>query len=145
VRAAIEFFFKEIGSRNLTVPFELGDVVWCHGVRNDQYHGGGPTVPRVRDLSDIRNAALMVFSILFEVSDAENLLKIRVAEMTDNNLPKRDEKVDRLIDERYGVVQVAGMPYYTSELLYAVDPFAYGDVAAKVQSGEDLADSSETE
>jgi hypothetical protein len=141
----LEFFFLEIVKRNLTVPFEIGDVVWCHGVRNDQYHGGGPTVPRVRDLADIRNAALMVFSILFEVSDAENLLKIRVNEMMDNNLPKRDERTDRLIDERYGLVQVAGMPYYTSEVLYAVDPFAYGDVAAKVQSGEALADSSETE
>lgn len=141
----LEFFFLEIAKRSLTVPFEIGDVVWCHSVRNDQYHGGGPTIPRVRDLADIRKAALVVFSILFDVADAENLLKIRVAEMTDNNLPKRDEKIDRLIDERFGIVQVAGMPYYTSELLYAVDPFAYGDVGAKVQWGEDLGDAAETE
>lgn len=46
---------------------------------------------------------------------------------------------------RYGVVRVAGLPYYTSELLYSVDPFAYGDVATKLKSGIDPGDGSETE
>ncbi len=141
----LDFFFEELATRGLTVSFEKGDVVWCHDVRNGQYHGGGPTIPRERELTDTRKVAILVFSILFDVSDVENLLKIRISELTGNDLPKREVDTDKLIDERYGVVRVAGIPYYTSELLYSVDPFAYGDVATKLKSGIDPGDGLETE
>jgi hypothetical protein len=131
----LDFLFDEIAKRGLSITCDKGEIVWCHKVRNDQYHGGGPTVPRERELRDIRKTALEIFSILFDVSDVENLLKIRVAELTEDTFPKRSSEADKLIDERFGVVRVAGMTYYTSELLYGVDPFAYGNVFANIQSG----------
>lgn len=130
----LDFVFHEVVNRGISVSFEKDVIIWCHGVRNDQYHGGGPTVPRARELTDIRRAALEIFSILFDVPDVENQLNIRIAELTEENLPKRNEKMDRLIDEQYGLVNIAGMPYYTSELLYSVDRFAYGNVCTELLS-----------
>ena len=131
----LDFLFQELSNRGVTISCDKGEIVWCHKVRNDQYHGGGPTVPRERELADIRKAALEIFSFLFEVPDVENLLRIRVAELTDGASPKRNVEADKLIDERYGLVRVAGMTYYTSELLFGVDPFAYGNVSTNIQSG----------
>jgi hypothetical protein len=141
----LKFFFQEVVNRGLTVPFEEGDVIWCHDVRNDQYHGGGPTIPRERELTAIRQTAIQVFSILFDVLDVEDLLKIHLAELIGDDRPKRDVNKDKLIDERCGVVRVAGIRYYTSELLYSVDPFAYGDIATKIESGADIGDIPEAE
>jgi hypothetical protein len=131
----LDFIFQEAASRGISISCDKGEIIWCHKVRNDQYHGGGPTVPRERELADIRRAALEIFSILFDVPDVENLLKIRIAELTEASQPKRNAEADKLIDERYGVVRVAGMTYYTSELLYGVDPFAYGNVFTDIQLG----------
>jgi hypothetical protein len=130
----LDFFFQELLDRGQTVSFDKGDLVWCHDVRNGQYHGGGPTVPRGRELAEIRKAALAIFSILFDVSDVENILKIHIAELTEDNSPKRTKNDDLLIDDRFGVVNIAGMTYYTSEVLYGVDPFAYGNVATELKS-----------
>jgi hypothetical protein len=141
----LDFLFQELTHRRMTVSFEKGEIVWCHKVRNDQYHGGGPTVPRERELVDIRKAALEIFSFLFDVPDVENLLRIRLTELTEDNLPRRDGNIDRLIDEQYGVVRIAGMSYYTSEVLYSVDRFAYGNVGADLQSRVDESDGSESE
>src|SRR5262249_17443483 len=127
--------FQEAADRGCKVSFEKELLIWCHDVRNDQYHGGRPTVPRERELKDIRSAALEIFSILFDMTDVENLLKIRVAELTEDVSPKRTTEADKLIDERYGVVRVAGQLYYTSELLFGVDPFAYGNAFTNIQSG----------
>jgi hypothetical protein len=131
----VEFFFQEAADRGCEVSFEKEMLIWCHDVRNDQYHGGRPTVPRERELAEIRKAALEIFSILFDVPDVENLLKIRLAELTEDASPKRSSEADKIIDERFGVVRVAGLTYYTSELLYGVDPFAYGSVFQDIQLG----------
>jgi hypothetical protein len=133
----VDFFFCEATERGLAVPFDKAELVWYHEVRNGQYHVGGPTVPRERELAEIRAAALGIFSILFDIGDVEELLQGRIGEMSDGRPPKRDQGADRLIDERYGVVRVAGLTYYTSELLYGVDPFAYRTVAADLQSDAD--------
>ncbi|MBN8721284.1 MAG: hypothetical protein J0M03_00035 [Acidobacteria bacterium] len=129
----LDFFFAEITNRGLTVSFEKSEVVWYHDVRNGQYHGGGPTIPQRRELTEIRKVALDIFSILFDVSDVENLLKSRIADLTNSNLPKRDKNFDKLIDAKYGIVNIAGMTYYTSELLYNADPIAYSNLAKEIQ------------
>jgi hypothetical protein len=132
----IEFFFEEVARRAVTVVCERDGILWCHDVRNGQYHGGGPTIPRARELADIRRAALEVFSVLFGVPDAEDRVSVRVEELMGNDLPKRDGAKDKLIDVRHGMVHVAGMPYYTSELIYGVDPFAYGNLAAELEASD---------
>ncbi|HYP00176.1 MAG TPA: hypothetical protein VER76_08300 [Pyrinomonadaceae bacterium] len=130
----LDFFFIEIGTRGLAASFEKDVCIWCHEVRNGQYHGGGPTIPRERELTEIRKASLEIFSILFDVPDVENVLNVRITELTEKNLPERTAEKDKLIDRTYGVVSIAGMDYYASEALYAVDPFAYGDVCTSLQA-----------
>jgi len=141
----LDFFFHEMQSRGVNVDCKKDEIVWCHNVRNDQYHEGGPTIPGERVLTEIRKAALEVFSTLFEVMDVEDILTARVAELKGDNLPKRDGQKDRLIDSQFGTVEVAGMQYYTSEILFGVDRFAYGNVASGLVPEETLIEGSEPE
>jgi hypothetical protein len=139
-------FDKFIVDKGCSVSFERADLIHCHDIRNGQYHAGGATIPRARDLEDIRKAAIEIFSLLFDVSDVENLLEIRISELDPTKgLPKRTEEDDKLIDEAFGTVRIAGQIYYTSEALYNVEPFAYGNVVANLKAGikpseEDLED-----
>lgn len=98
-------------------------IIWYHSIRNDQYHGGTRGIPEVRDLEGIRQTALWIFSVLFDIPDIEQILEDRVElELQKNTKPERDPKADRIIDGAYGMVEVAGQSYYTSELLFNVDP-----------------------
>lgn len=131
----LDFLFDTfIPAKGCHVPFERADLIHCHDIRNGQYHGGGATIPRVRDLEDIRKAALEIFSQLFDVTDAENLLETRIAELDPlKNLPKRSTEDDKIIDSVFGTVLVGGQTYYTSEALYGIDPFAYGDLVEGIK------------
>lgn len=133
----LDFLFdKFVVDNGCAISFERADLIHCHDIRNGQYHAGGSTIPRARDLEDIRQAALEIFSILFDVADVENLLEIRIAELDPNkDLPKRTIEDDKLIDEEFGTIRIAGQVYYASEALYSVDPFAYGNVAANLKAG----------
>lgn len=133
----LDFFFdKFVVDNGCPVSFERSDLIHCHEIRNGQYHAGGSTIPRARDLEDIRRAALDILSFLFDVADVENLLEIRISELDPTKeFPKRTKEDDRLIDEAFGTIRIAGELYYTSEALYGVDPFAYGNVAANLRAG----------
>jgi hypothetical protein len=132
----LDFFFKELKVRRLTVSFDKSDLVWCHGIRNGQYHSGGSTVPRGRELDDIRGAALQIFSILFDVADVESLIEQRILDLDEKkDFPLRNDEDDRLIDDHYGMIRLCGKAQYTSEVLHSYDPFAYGDVAASLRQG----------
>lgn len=124
----LDFLEAEVTARGLAMPCSRADIVWYHDVRNGQYHGKGASIPQARDCTGIRNAALWIFSTLFDVSDLENLLEENVAEATDL-LPEKDTVSDRLIDEEFGMVELAGDSRYTSELLYAFDAIAYSELA----------------
>lgn len=131
----IDFFMSEIQGRVLPAECEKADIVWYHDVRNGQYHGGSATIPQERELQGIRKAALWIFSVLYDVPDIEEVIENHITDADDH--PKRNERHDRLIDQQFGVIEIAGQKYYTSEALHAVDPFAYGDVAAELdQPGE---------
>jgi hypothetical protein len=133
----LDFLFDRfIVDNGCRVSFDKGDLVWCHDTRNGQYHAAGSTIPRGRELDDIRKASLEIFSILFDITDVESLVEDRVLEFDETrDLPKKNANDDRLIDDYYGTVNLAGKPYYTSELLHSFDPFAYGDVAANLRAG----------
>src|SRR5215218_8705880 len=47
--------------------------------QNRQYHEGSPSTPNLRDLKGIREAALWIFSELYDVPDSEQILEERVA------------------------------------------------------------------
>lgn len=99
------------------------------GQRNDQYHGGRPSIPEKHVLAVIRTASLWIFGFLFDVADVEQ--ELEDALVGDKpKVPARDPKIDRRLDNRYGLVEVAGEPYYTSEVLFALDDAAYRTLAA---------------
>ncbi len=128
------FFFDECGNRGITPNARQDDLVWFHEVRNGQYHVGGATVPQRRELDGVRAAAIEVFSILFEEDDIEVLLEEYLAAMGPPPKPPRSDGEDRLIDNEYGMVEVCGQPEYMSDLLYALDPERYREVALELQA-----------
>jgi len=138
----IDFFMSEIQGRSLPVECEKADIVWYHDVRNGQYHGGSATLPQERELQGIRKAALWIFSVLYDVPNIEEVIENHITDADDH--PKRNDRHDKLIDQQFGVIEIAGQKYYTSEALHAVDPFAYGDVAAELDQ-PDEADNADAE
>lgn len=141
----IDFLEIEVSQRGLNPVCKKADFIWYHEVRNGQYHVGGATIPQERELEGIRKAALWVFGVLFEVGDVESVLEQHMSERSGDDLPKRTPDDDRLIDQEYGTVQIAGKPYYTSEILHAFDPVLYSELAGDIRkrdASEDAMDES---
>lgn len=131
----IDFFMIEIQQRSVPCTCEKADIVWYHEVRNGQYHGGGATVPQARELEGVRNAAYWIFGVLFDVADVASLVESEIASRTQTSLlPEQTDAYDKLIDDRHGLVEVAGQMYYTSELIYAFDPILYSELGKEIQS-----------
>lgn len=128
----IEFFFEECKTRGVTVIAEMEEVIWVHNLRNEQYHGGGPSYPGKKDLDAARAFALQVFSVLFDESDIEGLLSGHQPGSTD--LPPRAEEDDKIIDDAHGLVDLCGQKEYSSEVLYAYDPVRYRNVALSLRA-----------
>lgn len=134
-----EFFFGECGSRGVTPTAKQEEMVWFHDVRNEQYHGGGANVPQRRALDGARAAALEVFSVLFDESDAARLLEEHIAAMSPVPPPPRSDEHDRLIDNEHGMIELCGRAEYASDILYARDPERYREVALELQADPDAA------
>lgn len=130
----IDFFVSEVTSRALPVVCDKAKFIWYHEVRNGQYHAGGATIPQARELEGIREAALWVFSVLFEVENVLILLEQHLASRSGDDLPKRNEQDDRLIDSEYGTVELAGKPYYVSEVVHRFDPVLYSELAGDIKA-----------
>jgi hypothetical protein len=129
----IEFLEVEVGRRNLAMVCDRAQFIWYHDVRNGQYHVGGATVPQARELEGIRKAAIWVFGTLFDVPDVEALLDQFITVRPGNDLPKRNEGDDRLIDREFGMVELAGKPYYLSEVIHAFDAVQYSELANDIR------------
>jgi len=98
-----------------------------HNLRNEQYHGGGPTVPQLRDLDAARAFAVQVFSILFDEPDVNGLFD---AYINRDVPPPRTTDEDRLIDEEHGLIEVCGQMENASQVLFAIDPTRYHQIAS---------------
>jgi hypothetical protein len=134
----IDFFLEEVSLRELSLVCDKAEFVWYHKVRNDQYHKGEPTVPQGEDLQGIREAALWVFSVLFDIEDTEQ----RLAQEMNLRFPappQRDGEYDEAIDQIYEKVVIEGRDFSASEILFAVDDALYR------QLGADLCDAPEYE
>lgn len=66
-----EFFAKE---KSVTLPVSVDEIIYYHNLRNELYHSGNGLVPESSHLEAARNAALSVFTCMFDV-DAEPLLR----------------------------------------------------------------------
>lgn len=132
----LAFLDEELKVRSLPWNVSKEDIVWAHDHRNEQYHGGGNGTPEKRVLSVIRGAAFWVFGFLFDISDVEQEVADALAALQPKALPTRDGEIDRLLDNKHGLVEVAGRLRYTSEVLFAVDPVAYRDASSTEEDEE---------
>lgn len=135
----VEFFFVECGDRKITPDAERDELVWFHSVRNQQYHAGGAIVPPQVALDGVREAALEVFSILFEEQNTLPLIKDHINKINPSPQPRITE-YSKLIDSEYDMVEVCGQKEYASEVLYALDPNRYWETAQELEAGLDSSD-----
>ncbi|MYC35466.1 MAG: hypothetical protein F4X66_00895 [Chloroflexi bacterium] len=126
------FFEKELEKRSLTWSIEKSHIIWAHRQRNEQYHGGQKGIPDIITLQIARNAALWIFSVLFEVGDPEAALEQAILDRTPQQPPAQERDFDMAIDAQYGIITVGEQDYYASELLFAVDHPAYRDLGGKL-------------
>ena len=128
----VDFFDLELSTRSLVWKVDRSHIIWAHDQRNEQYHGGNKGTPEKHVLSLIRKAALWIFSVLFDVTDAENRLDRAIADVLPPAPPQRDGAYDRAIDREYGMVDVADQSFYASEVLFSVDHVAYREIGARL-------------
>ena len=128
----LDFFEKEIESRDIEWSVEKSYIIWAHDHRNEQYHGGKKGIPEINVLQIARTAALWIFSVLFNVRDAEAALGQAVLDQAPPVSPSPEKKFNVAIDEQYGIIEVGEQRYYVSELLFAVDYTAYRDLGGKL-------------
>lgn len=128
----IDFFFEECKSRSIIVVAQKEEVIWVHNLRNEQYHGGGPSYPGKQDLDAARAFAFQVFSVLFDEPDVEQLLTSHRTSGSD--LPPRTNEDDKTIDGSHGLVELCGQMEYSSDVLYAYDPLRYRDIALSLRA-----------
>ena len=115
---------------------DRGTLIWSHDYRNDQYHGGRKGIPDQHVLAEVRRAALWIFSLLLDVPDPEDVLASAVAGLADVPPPVPNLKYDRAIDAEYGMIEIEGQNYHTSEVLFSVDYTAYTDLGARLSTHE---------
>jgi hypothetical protein len=72
---------------------------------------------------------------LFEVDKPEEALEVALLDKLPPPPPHREKRLDVAIDGRFGVLQVGEETYYTSEILFSVDHFAYRDLGERLCSG----------
>ena len=128
----LDFLEKELESRHLEWLVEKSHIVWVHDHRNEQYHGGHKGIPEMNTLHIARTAALWIFSVLFDVNDAEAELEQAVLDQAPPAPPSPERSFDMAIDDEYGVISVGEQNYYVSELLFAIDDAAYRDLGGKL-------------
>lgn len=127
----IDFFIEEVSSRALPLVCDKADFIWYHKVRNGQYHTGGPTIPQGQELEGIREAALWVFSILFDIEDTGSQLAEAMA-LRFPAPPQRNEEYDEAINDAYGEIVLGGRSFKASEVLFAVDDSFYREVGVEL-------------
>jgi len=141
----LDFLEQELVTRGLPWEVERSHIIWAHDHRNEQYHGGQKGTPEKSVLGLTRKSALWIFSLLFDVSDAEQRLAQAIANTSLPAPPQRDSVFDRAIDRKYGMVDVCDQTYYTSEVLFSVDYTAYREAGAKLCSGDEAGAGEEDE
>ena len=132
----LDFIDDEILARNAAWVVDRTYILWCHDSRNEQYHGGSRGVPEKRDLDIARRAALWIFSLLFDVQDAEERLARAIAEKLPPPAPERNPAYDTAIDGACETVDNGGRTYSTSEILYSLDYEAYRELGIELSQAE---------
>lgn len=128
----LDFLESELATRKLSWNVEKSHIIWCHDHRNEQYHGGQKGTPEKHVLLLICDAALWVFSVLYEIPDTEQRLEQAIMDEAPPAPPEQDEAYNRAIDREYGMVNIGEQSYYMSEILFAVDDAAYREIGGQL-------------
>ena len=121
----LDFLEEELESRGLPWIVEKSHIVWCHSNRNEQYHGGSKGTPEMSLLMLVRQAALWIFSVLYDVEDMEQRLSLEIERRSASPTSQNNEAYDRAIDSTHDVVIIGEQIYSASEVLFAVDEPVY--------------------
>jgi hypothetical protein len=128
----LDFFNDELQKRNSGWKVDRRHIIWAHNHRNEQYHGGSKGTPEKHVISLIRDAALWIFSVLYDVPNVEEILEGTITASLPKPSPQPDTAYDRAIDHYFGMVEVAGQIYNTSEVLFAADDIAYREIGTRL-------------
>jgi hypothetical protein len=128
----LDFLEQELLRQGLSWEVEKSYIIWAHDQRNEQYHGGAKGTPEMICLEIIRKSALWIMSFLYNIPDIDQFLNDCINAKLPPQPPHADENFDRAIDELYGVVEVAGQAYTTSEILFAVDNYLYNAIGSEL-------------
>jgi hypothetical protein len=128
----LDFLEAELSARSLKWTVEKSYIIWAHDHRNEQYHGGQKGTPEKNVLKVIREAAVWIFSLLFDIGDVDILVAKAIVDSSPQRPPKRERNFDTAIDGQYGLVQIGEQEYYTSELLFATDYDAYRELGTRL-------------
>lgn len=139
----IDFLMQEIKQRKIKCEITKEEIVWYHDIRNKQYHGGGNTIPQLRDLQKIRQIAMWIFSFLYDIENVDQIIITDIQRSANNRLPSKNKDQDVLIDKVHGVYEIAGHNFYTSDILYALDPILYSEIATGVATEDTQSDEEE--
>ena len=132
----LDFLESECRKRSVELGIDRASVVWAHEHRNEQYHGGNKGTPEVQVLTIIRESAFWIFSFLFDVPSVEDELRREILAREPVAPPERERQFDVAIDSTYGLIQVCEEEYYTSEILFSVDPVAYRDLGSRLSESD---------
>jgi hypothetical protein len=136
----LDFIEEELRRRGgLPWKVERKDILWAHDQRNEQYHGGTGGVPGRRAIKTIREAAIWIFGLLFDVVDVEKAIEDEIAILAGSEKPKPQRQLDydKAIDGKHGLIKLDQSAYYMSEVLFAVDAEAYKEIGAKLCAGDE--------
>jgi hypothetical protein len=124
----LDFWECECEQRGVQVVFQKSHLIWFHQLRNDQYHEGSPSSPNWSHLEQLGRAAKWIFAVLFDVENVDALIETYLLRLAPSK-PVRQSHYDKVLNDAFGEYQLAGGTYTASELLHAVDPEAYRNLA----------------
>ena len=118
----LDFLFEEISNRGMDIEVTMKDILYYHSIRNKMYHEGTLGVPDSRDIDEIRKAAIWVVSSLFEIELIKQILEDAIKSIRKLKLrEERDPQKDELIDDYYGSIEIEGIDYNISDILFSVN------------------------
>jgi hypothetical protein len=135
----MQFLRAECVRRGATESHPIEDLVWYHQQRNQQYHEGTYSAPNLDVLSSLRDAALWVFGLLYDISDVTVELEEQILAHEKARGPEEVEpnaNYDTEIDDYYEPVQIGELTYNASEVLFRTDPEAYRERAIELLATE---------
>ena len=121
----LKFLFEEVTVRNGICTITRQEIIYVHDQRDLFYHENPDLNPANAVLTKAREAAFWVFAFLFEIPGLETEVSTRIKQIRKVDLYQRNKDVDELIDESYPEIEILGLPYKVSDVLYAVDPVYY--------------------